>query len=303
MDRTHLLASGSMDRHLTYVGMTRHRDQVTLYAGQDEFKDVAALSSRLSRAQLKETTLDYAQRRGMEREDGPQSRASAPEAARAAAPENKRGMFDGLRLGPAKAQERENASRPLSPPLEQAAENYARAWSDADRMQARGLPVLEHQKIALQRSGNALEAARPGATQDLQEALRYDASAQRAMKSLSGPERGEALGRAINTEAQIRRDPQARGERLVKEWKGLEKQRDRLGSGLRDRAAHAQIETRMKVIASSLKRDPQLESLMCNRAKQLGIGSDSTLSKVIRAPTIESAFGQITRGRDRGMSL
>jgi hypothetical protein len=59
----------------------------------------------------------------------------------------------------------------------------------------------------------------------------------------------------------------------------------------------------MKAIAGSLKRDPQLESLMRNRAKQLGVGSDSTLSKVIRAPTIESAFGQITRGRDRGMSL
>jgi Ti-type conjugative transfer relaxase TraA len=303
VDRTYVLASGSMDRHLTYVAMTRHRESVALYAGQDEFKDVAALSSRVSRAQLKETTLDYAQRRGMDREDGVQPRASAPEAARAAAPEHKRGMFDGLRLGPAKAQERENASRPVSPPLEQAAENYARAWSDADQMQARGLPVLEHQKIALQQSGRALDAARPRATQDLQEALRYDASAQRAMKSLSGPERGEALARAITTEAQIRRDPQARGERLVKEWKGLEKQRDRLGSGLKDKATHAQIETRMKAIAGSLKRDPQLESLMRNRAKQLGVGSDSTLSKVIRAPTIESAFGQITRGRDRGMSL
>ena len=303
VDRTYVLASGSMDRHLTYVAMTRHRESVALYAGQDEFKDVAALSSRLSRAQLKETTLDYAQRRGMDREEGAQPRASAPEAARAAAPEHKRGMFDGLRLGPAKAPELETASPPASPPLEQAAENYARAWSDADRMRARGLPVLEHQKIALQQSGSALDAARPGATQDLQEALRYDASAQRAMKSLSGPERGEALARAITTEAQIRRDPQARGERMVQEWQGLEKQRNRLGSGLRDKAAHAQIETRMKAIAGSLKRDPQLESLMRNRAKQLGIGSDSTLSKVIRAPTIESAFGQIARGRDRGMSL
>ena len=59
-----------MDRHLTYVGMTRHRDQVTLYAGRDEFKDVAALSARLSRAGLKETTLDYAQRRGLDQKPG-----------------------------------------------------------------------------------------------------------------------------------------------------------------------------------------------------------------------------------------
>jgi Ti-type conjugative transfer relaxase TraA len=303
VDRTYVLASGSMDRHLTYVAMTRHREAVTLYAGQDEFKDVAALSSRLSRAQLKETTLDYAQRRGLDREDGLQPRVSAPEAARAVAPEHKSGMFDGLRLGPAKAQERETVSRHQTPNLEHAAENYARAWSDADRMQARGLPVLEHQKIALQQSGSTLDAARPGATQDLQEALRYDAGAKRAMKELSGPERGEALARAITKEAQIRQDPQARGERLVKEWNGLEKQRDRLGSGIRDKGAHAQIETRMKAIAGSLKRDPQLESLMRNRAKQLGIDSGSILSRVIQAPSIASALGQIMRGRDKGVSL
>ena len=66
VDRTYVLASGTMDRHLTYVSMTRHRDEVALYAGREEFKDVDALSARLSRAGLKETTLDYAARRGIE---------------------------------------------------------------------------------------------------------------------------------------------------------------------------------------------------------------------------------------------
>ena len=59
VDRAYVLASGSMDRHLTYVGMTRHRDAVSLYAGRDELKNLAVLSFRLSRARLKETTLDY----------------------------------------------------------------------------------------------------------------------------------------------------------------------------------------------------------------------------------------------------
>jgi Ti-type conjugative transfer relaxase TraA len=71
VDRAYVLASGTMDRHLTYVAMTRHRDGVTLYADREEFSNVAALSSRLSRSQAKETTLDYdqaayAQRRGVE---------------------------------------------------------------------------------------------------------------------------------------------------------------------------------------------------------------------------------------------
>lgn len=73
VDRSWVLASGSMDRHLTYVAMTRHRDQVTLYAGEDEFASRAELSLRLSRGGVKETTLDYeparyAQRRGFDLE-------------------------------------------------------------------------------------------------------------------------------------------------------------------------------------------------------------------------------------------
>lgn len=37
VDRAFVFASGTMDRHLTYVAMTRHRDGVELYAAADEF--------------------------------------------------------------------------------------------------------------------------------------------------------------------------------------------------------------------------------------------------------------------------
>jgi Ti-type conjugative transfer relaxase TraA len=37
VDRAFVLASETMDRHLTYVAMTRHRDDVQLYAAKDEF--------------------------------------------------------------------------------------------------------------------------------------------------------------------------------------------------------------------------------------------------------------------------
>ncbi len=39
VDRSYVMASGTMDRHLTYVAMTRHRDGAQLYAGADEFTD------------------------------------------------------------------------------------------------------------------------------------------------------------------------------------------------------------------------------------------------------------------------
>jgi hypothetical protein len=45
--------------------MTRHRDEATLYAGRDDFPGFEELKERLSRARLKDSTLDYAQRRGI----------------------------------------------------------------------------------------------------------------------------------------------------------------------------------------------------------------------------------------------
>ncbi|WP_029314320.1 Ti-type conjugative transfer relaxase TraA, partial [Acidiphilium angustum] len=44
VDRAFVLASGTMDRHLTYVAMTRHRDGVALYADRSEFTDMNALT-------------------------------------------------------------------------------------------------------------------------------------------------------------------------------------------------------------------------------------------------------------------
>ena len=43
VDRAFVLASSTMDRHLTYVAMTRHRDSVQLYAGIEEFTNAGRL--------------------------------------------------------------------------------------------------------------------------------------------------------------------------------------------------------------------------------------------------------------------
>ncbi|ESQ76554.1 Ti-type conjugative transfer relaxase TraA [Asticcacaulis sp. YBE204] len=72
VDRAYVLASDTMDRHLTYVAMTRHKAEARLYAGKDDFADGNALARRLSRSGAKETTLDYlttapyAKQRGLE---------------------------------------------------------------------------------------------------------------------------------------------------------------------------------------------------------------------------------------------
>ncbi|TAV85765.1 Ti-type conjugative transfer relaxase TraA, partial [Rhizobium ruizarguesonis] len=84
VDRSFVLASTTMDRHLTYVAMTRHREGVQLYAGLDAFKTERALTEVLSRSGVKETTLDYthdfANRRGMEDQRGQGESDVAPAA-------------------------------------------------------------------------------------------------------------------------------------------------------------------------------------------------------------------------------
>jgi Ti-type conjugative transfer relaxase TraA len=83
VDRSFVLASETMDRHLTYVAMTRHREEAALYAGRDEFADLAVLSARLGRSQVKETTLDYAERRGIAGQLGVESQIEVSSPARA----------------------------------------------------------------------------------------------------------------------------------------------------------------------------------------------------------------------------
>ncbi|MGV1793636.1 Ti-type conjugative transfer relaxase TraA [Rhizobium sp. A37_96] len=59
VDRVKVLASLSLDRHLTYVAMTRHREDMTLYYGARSFAKAGGLVQILSRRAAKETTLDY----------------------------------------------------------------------------------------------------------------------------------------------------------------------------------------------------------------------------------------------------
>ena len=60
VDRVKVLASLSLDRHLTYVAMTRHREDLALYYGSRPFHLAGGLEKILSRKNAKEVTLDYA---------------------------------------------------------------------------------------------------------------------------------------------------------------------------------------------------------------------------------------------------
>ena len=320
VDRAYVLVSGSMDRHLTYVAMTRHRDEARLYADRSEFSGVAALSERLSRSQAKETTLDYGQagyaaRRGigieLRSEIVVPGRDQAPVAGQAA---RKRGMFDGLKLGAGTARGPVPVPVPVpvhdsAPPaqaqraetLHQAVDRYARAYDDARRMVAQDLPVLEHQRLALREAGGLLDAARPGAHADLKSAVEHNPEMARALKSLTGPERAARLVEGIRHEEQVRRDPELRAARLVKMWNGLEAEHRRL-KGWEHDAARGKVEDRMQALVAGLQREPQLESVLRTRQRELGIGPGSWLGRMLQAPSLAQGLAQGME-RGRGLSL
>jgi Ti-type conjugative transfer relaxase TraA len=129
VDRAHVLATQGMDRHSAYVGLSRHRDGVSLHWSRDEMGSREGLDTRLGRERLKDTSLDYpqgertnqelkdrshsadmvgrfryAERRGLVPESDIIFREQAVEAARqreawqAEAPAPRRSKFAGLKL-------------------------------------------------------------------------------------------------------------------------------------------------------------------------------------------------------------
>ena len=60
VDKVKVLATLSLDRHLSYVAMTRHREDVKLYHGALSFAKNGGLTEVLSKKGAKDTTLDYA---------------------------------------------------------------------------------------------------------------------------------------------------------------------------------------------------------------------------------------------------
>jgi Ti-type conjugative transfer relaxase TraA len=272
VDHGHLLASDGLDRHAAYVGMSRHRETLAVHYGADDFKDRDQLTRTLGRERAKDTTLDYgdafAERRGLVRSEIRVSPDLAKSPARAPS------RFAGFKPKPALARpagERAPAPTPAASlqrqELTEGVRGYARAFADMERMRQGGLPVLPHQDSAFKRAEIALSAASPEAAQDLRSAL----SRQRGLAGrVDQPGGMEAIGKAVAHEGQVRRDPQLRAERFVESWTRLKAQHAELG-GWQNADARRKVEARMKGLAGGLARDPQVESMLAGRRRELGL--------------------------------
>jgi Ti-type conjugative transfer relaxase TraA len=276
VDRTHVLATSGLDRHSSYVALSRHRNDVQLHYGRDDFADAGKLARTLSRERAKDMASDYARdgiadpaQRFAERR-GISFRERVADIVRKVVPENARSIFDGLKLNmrdinkpPAQPGRQVSAA-----PFHRAVERYAATLADIERMDARGLQPMPHQIAARDKAFAALNDIRPKAGRDLSVAF----SRQPELVSQTTSGRTANAIRAMQLEAEIRTNPQMRADRFVENWQRLRWQRDQaFQSGNYSRADATTAS--MGEMAKGLERDPQVESLLRNRKIELGLHS------------------------------
>jgi Ti-type conjugative transfer relaxase TraA len=337
VDRSHVLATSHMDRHVAYVGLSRHRDRVDLHWSADEQGNRAHLTRVLSRERLKDTSLDYgfarteaepeirsesaadsawayAERRGLAPESEIVVRERAAESASTASARPRRSVFAGLNLDARPTAEA--AVSPADPPapaeqgrgadqLGRSVAVYARAWADADRMRQAGLPVLPHQTEALARADRTLDEQLPGFGGDLDSALtRVPALAQgagTAAAEWSGARLAALI--AAGREARAPREKlEARARDTVRAWGQLERAYEQAGK-THDHVAQREIGGRMRQFATDLKRDTPVDTLLRLRGPQFGVAAGSRLARVVREPGVEQVQARLAQRHTQGPRL
>lgn len=185
-------------------------------------------------------------------------------------------------------------------PLEQAVDRYARAYQSIDQHQRDGLPVLDMQQQEIREAGQQLDQVRAGTQELMVSTLRHDPQTARAMTELSSRERVAHVIDGMKRENAALQDPSVRAERFVNRWQELDGQRQKLRGWQHDEA-RGKVESHMSSLAKNLERDPQAESIVRHRSKELGIGKELGLDQSVA----RALQAQITRGQriDRGFGI
>jgi Ti-type conjugative transfer relaxase TraA len=309
VDRTHVLATPGLDAHSSYVALSRHRDGMDLHYGRHDFADQDRLVRTLSRDRTKDMATDYeradpaqdyAERRGITFRERMESVVEIVKQV----PEKVRGIFDGLRLptdggqGPERAApERKVAEDPeeaLRRARTKALVRHARAVDAIFEMQEQGGRASPEQVKELQESRAAFEEVRPYGSHDAEAA--YKKNPELASEAATG--RVNRTIRALQLETELRTDPQRRADRFVERWQELgQTSQHQYQAG--DMSGYRATRSAMGDMAKSLERDPQLESILEGRKRDLGIGIDSG-----RRLGLELAFNHgIDLGRGRSIGL
>ena len=159
-----------------------------------------------------------------------------------------------------------------------------------------GPPRTEAETPARHRTRRSLDAFEPHASCDLERA--YKANPHLAHETAAG-----RLGRAVRTlklEAELRASPDPRADRFVQRWRQLDDQRERAYvEG--DYAARRRITNTMGQMALGLERNAQVESLLADRKRELGLGLPSDAGRSL-GRNLAWSIG-FDMGRSRGLGI
>ncbi|MRN79832.1 AAA family ATPase [Brucella sp. 10RB9210] len=327
VDRLHVLATPGMDAHGSYVALSRHRDGVDLHYGRDDFSSHDRLVNTLSRDRSKDMATDY------ERADAAKSyaelrgitfRERVAQIMRKLIPERLRdavdGMLDGARqhgdgapgTNAVKQPERESTGKP-------AAEQQIGEDAEAALRRAHGRAFVRHARAvdaifkAQDRGGSAsleqmqelhdaragFEELRPQGSRDAEAVYKRNPEFAAAVAS-GAREQALSARHALQQETEIRQNSHLRADRFVEHRQKLDRNsQQQYQAG--DMAGYKASRSAMGDMANSLQRDPQLESILANRKRDLGIGGNFERGRSLGR---ELAFHHgLDLGRGRGIGL
>ena len=330
VDHTHVLATPGLDAHGSYVALSRHRDVMELHYGRDDFADRDRLVRTLSRDRSKDMASDYEQRdpaQDYAERRGISLRERVAEIVRKVVPEKLRDridqLLDGFRSSADGAAGRETGQGP-EPERERAGTEvrHVPAAPEKDAVEdpeealrkVRTRALLRHARVVnaifaeqqiggkaspeqwreLKDARDAFEKVRPHGWRDAEAAYLKDTGLAR--EAADG--KLERAIRALQLETEIRTDPNRAADRFVERWHKLDQTSQRQYQA-GDMSGYQATRAAMGNMAWGLERDPQLESLLANRKRELGIdvGFDSG-----RRLGVELAFSH-GLGREQGLDI
>ncbi|WP_137389164.1 Ti-type conjugative transfer relaxase TraA [Rhodoligotrophos defluvii] len=301
VDRIHVLATPGLDAHSSYVALSRHCDGMDLHYGRDDFASQDRLISTLSRDRSKDMASDYQQQidpaHSFAERRGINFATRAAEIERQQMLETARDrigdiVFDTRTAGDGTDRpERAAVGQGLTQEIEAVAHEAGIDLEDAMR-HARRMALIRHaqavsriyatedacHKVSREQWNELVEArttfdeVRPFGSRDAEEA--YSRDARLSHEAASG--KVNRAIRAFQLETEIRTDPQRRADRFVERWQKLSRASERqYAAG--DYSGYRSTRAEMGNMVAGLERDPQMESLLANRRRELGIPFDRGL--------------------------
>jgi AAA domain len=308
VDRTHVLATPGLDRHATYVALSRHRNRVDVHYGNVDFDDGAGLARRLSRERTKDMALDhrdpsdpdaarlFAERRGI----------TVPERLKAVV-RKVRDIFAGFKPLDQSSPEASQPASPTGPSKtpaptrddfgdlrRRAVQGHARVVVEIFKAKGRGHPALPHQVTALQKARTALDRFDHHASCVLEQSYRADHG---LAEEVAGGRTQRAI-RILQLEVELQGDPVKRADRFVTDWARLNARRAE-AYGAVDMKGMSDLWDRTATMAKALERDPQMESVL--RGRQAALGIETEIGRSLGQALARSIGAE--RGRGRGMGI